>query len=125
MWCRLVTGEMAKEAQTVGWRQAGSGAGGPDEAQIDAPRKLYTEPRPALGEAGTDSEAAALRAAEKLATDAYQRGLQEGEAAAARRLTAPVDAKLDQLGRSIEQLAMHRAKIQREAEPELVRLALA
>ncbi len=42
-----------------------------------------------------------------------------------RRLTGQVDAKLGQLGRSIEQLAAHRAKIQREAEPELVRLSLA
>ena len=36
-----------------------------------------------------------------------------------------VSAKIEQLSRSIEQLALHRGKIQREAEPELVRLSMA
>src|SRR5262249_58280438 len=36
-----------------------------------------------------------------------------------------VKANVEQLSRSIEQLALHRGKIQREAEPELVRLSLA
>jgi flagellar assembly protein FliH len=91
-------------------------------ASVEAPPRLYAgagsgpEERP---------EAIASRAVERRAAEAYQRGLQEGEAAATQRLTAQLNTKLDQLGRSIEQLAMHRGKIQREAEPELVRLSLA
>jgi flagellar assembly protein FliH len=57
--------------------------------------------------------------------DAYQRGLREGEAAAAQKMAEQMRTKVEQLGRSIEQLALHRTKVQREAEPELVRLALA
>jgi flagellar assembly protein FliH len=77
------------------------------------------------GASDANREASALQVAEERLAEAYRRGLAEGEAAAGRRLAGQVDAKLDQLGRSIEQLAMHRAKIQREAEPELVRLSLA
>ena len=40
-------------------------------------------------------------------------------------MAAQIQAKLEQLSRSIEQLALHRGKVQREAEPELVRLSLA
>jgi flagellar assembly protein FliH len=122
MWCRLISGEKAGDAQAIGWRQAGSNA--PTECE-DGPRRLYVETDTAARASDADREAAALVGAEKHVADAYKRGVAEGDAAAVRRLKGQVDAKLDQLGRSIEQLAMHRVKIQREAEPELVRLSLA
>jgi flagellar assembly protein FliH len=120
MWCRLVTGEKAGEAEAIGWLQAGAAAGAVEAAA--APKKLYSESRAPVE---ANHEAEALRNAEKRVAEAHQRGLQEGEAAAVQRMTGQLTAKLDQLGRSIEQLAMHRTKIQREAEPELVRLSLA
>jgi flagellar assembly protein FliH len=62
---------------------------------------------------------------EQRVREAHQRGMHEGEAAATRKMAEQMKIKVEQLSRSIEQLAMHRARIQREAEPELVRLALA
>src|SRR5579864_8124534 len=116
MWCRLVTGEEASRAQPIAWRQAVTS---PEQAaQADAPRRLYSDPGPVLAkQAGAEMEQGIQ--------SAYQRGLREGEAAATQRMAEQVRVKVEQLGRSIEQLALHRAKIQREAEPELVRLALA
>ena len=98
------------------WNQAGTA---PDDAgPSGALRRLYSDPGP-----GDLRQAAAE--AEQGIRDAYQRGLRDGEGAAAQRMAEQVRIKVEQLGRSIEQLALHRAKIQREAEPELVRLALA
>jgi flagellar assembly protein FliH len=116
MWCRLVTGEKAGQAQPIAWRQMGTALEQAGEA--DAPRKLYSDPGP-----GGARQAAAEM--EQGIHAAYQRGLREGEAAAAQKMAEQLHIKMEQLGRSIEQLALHRAKVQREAEPELVRLALA
>lgn len=116
MWCRLITGEKAGEAQAIVWRQAGAAPG--HNTPTEAPRKLYSDP-------GSDESRRTSDEGEQRVREAYQRGFREGEAAAEQRIAEQMKAKLDQLGRSIEQLALHRAKIQREAEPELVRLALA
>jgi flagellar assembly protein FliH len=62
---------------------------------------------------------------EETAAEAYQRGLRDGEAVGAERMSEQVNAKLRQLELSIEQLTLHRARIQREAEPELVKLSMA
>jgi flagellar assembly protein FliH len=122
MWCRLISGEDAGGAKPVTWRQAGNA---PTVEPEITPQRLHAETGLTKAQADANSAAAALRDAEKRVGEAHQRGLQEGESAATRRLTGQVEAKLNQLGRSIEQLAAHRAKIQREAEPELVRLSLA
>jgi flagellar assembly protein FliH len=66
-----------------------------------------------------------IREAEQKIAEAYERGQREGEAAAVRRMGEQLQGKIEHLSRSIEQLALHRGKIQREAEPELVRLAMA
>jgi flagellar assembly protein FliH len=116
MWCRLVKGEKADQAQPIAWQQAGAPAEA--NAPSEAPRKLYSDPR--VTESGRSSDDAEQRVGE-----AHQRGFREGEAAATQRMAEQMRVKVELLGRSIEQLAMHRTKIQREAEPELVRLALA
>lgn len=118
MWCRLITGEKSAEARPISWRPAGS----PHvsiEANPSGP--LYSDP------AGDPNYSGAARQGqmEQGMANAYQSGLKDGEAAAEQKMTQQVNAKLEQLARSIEQLAMHRARIQREAEPELVRLSLA
>jgi flagellar assembly protein FliH len=124
MWCRLLTGEKTNQAQAIQWQQAGSAPGpaGMPIASAEPTRALYSDTGP---EARVEQAASALREAEQRIAEAYQRGLREGEAAATQRMTEQVRIKVEQLGRSIEQLALHRAKIQREAEPELVRLSLA
>jgi flagellar assembly protein FliH len=114
MWCRLITNETGSAAQPISWRQVGASEGSPSASDIVP---LYTD-RHAEEQSGSGRS-------EELAADAYERGLRDGEDAAAEKITEQVTAKLQQLARSIEQLALHRGKIQREAEPELVRLALA
>jgi flagellar assembly protein FliH len=116
MWCRVITAEKPGEVQPVVWRQAGTSPG--HNALTEAPRMLYSDP--GSGEARQASEEVENRIKE-----AHQRGFREGEAAATHKMAEQVRIKLEHLGRSIEQLALHRTKIQREAEPELVRLALA
>jgi flagellar assembly protein FliH len=116
MWCRVITAEKAGEAQPIVWRQAGTSLG--LNAPTEAPRMLYSD-------AGSVEARQTSEEGEQRVREAYQRGFREGEAAATQKMAAQVTVKVEQLGRSIEQLALHRAKIQREAEPELVRLALA
>lgn len=116
MWCRLVTGEEAGQAQPIAWRQTAAAA--EQAGQADVPRRLYSDPGPS----GSRQAAAEV---EQGIHAAYRRGLREGEAAAAQKMAEQMRIKVERLGRSIEQLALHRAKVQREAEPELVRLAMA
>jgi flagellar assembly protein FliH len=115
MWCRLITGEKASQAQPIAWAQAGATG---HNVSAEAPRKLYSDP--GSGESRQTSDEGEQRVRE-----AHQRGFREGEAAATQKMAEQVKVKIELLGRSIEQLALHRAKIQREAEPELVRLAMA
>jgi flagellar assembly protein FliH len=91
-----------------------SSGGGP-------PANLYVDQTSTLESSAHDSQ----RDIEQRITEAHQRGLREGESAAAQRMAHQMSAKMEQLSRSIEQLALHRGKIQREAEPELVQLSLA
>jgi flagellar assembly protein FliH len=116
MWCRLITGEKADQAQPIAWAQAGAATG--HNVSAEAPRKLYSDP--GSGESRQTSDEGEQRVRE-----AHQRGFREGEAGATQKMAEQVRVKIELLGRSIEQLALHRAKIQREAEPELVRLAMA
>jgi flagellar assembly protein FliH len=112
MWCRVVAGEATESARPLAWRMAGA----PAVAQPDG--AIYRD-------ASAPREAPARAHDEKRAEDAYQRGLRDGEAAAARKFTEHSNQVIGQLSRAIEQLALHRSKIHREAEPELVRLSLA
>lgn len=116
MWCRLITGEKAAEAQPIAWPQAGAGLG--HNVSAEAPRRLYSDPGSAESRQTSDE-------GEQRVREAHQRGFREGEAAAMQIMAGQVKVKIENLGRSIEQLALHRAKIQREAEPELVRLSMA
>jgi flagellar assembly protein FliH len=116
MWCRLITGEKAAEAQPIAWPQAGAGPG--HNLSAEAPRKLYSDPGSAESRQTSDE-------GEQRVREAHQRGFREGETAAMQKMAEQVKVKIENLGRSIEQLALHRAKIQREAEPELVRLSMA
>jgi flagellar assembly protein FliH len=121
MSCRLIKDDAGIQAQPMTWRQAGEPAASP---QAPAPEKLYSGPsqRPERTERTPVIE---LPEAEQKIAEAYQRGLREGDTGATRRMADQVNAKVEQLSRSIEQLALHRGKVQREAEPELVRLSMA
>ena len=114
MSCRLIKGIAAVEALAVSWNQVGQVV--PLASQDPPVTNLYVDP----ASRAEPSNAASHEVEQRLA-EAYQRGLRDGETGTTQRMSA----KIEQLGRSIEQLALHRGKIQREAEPELVRLALA
>src|SRR5712692_1553772 len=117
MSCRLVKDEKRDEAQPFNWRQAGDKEpAGPQPAA-----RLYSDP----AERQEQPAAIALREAEQKIAEAYQNGMRDGDSAATQRMAGQAKAKVEQLSRSIEQLALHRGKVQREAEPELVRLSLA
>jgi flagellar assembly protein FliH len=116
MWCRVITAEKPGDAQPIVWRQAGTSPG--HSGPAEAPRKLYLDP-------GSDETRQMSEEGEQRVREAHQRGFRDGDASATHKMAEQVRIKVEQLGRSIEQLALHRAKIQREAEPELVRLALA
>ncbi len=57
--------------------------------------------------------------------EAHAAGLREGEAAGRSRATAEVKPALDRLARSVEEVANLRARLRREAEADMVKLALA
>ncbi len=115
MSCRLVNGEKALEAQVLLWNTNGPAL--PRLAPDSPPVSLYADTAPQPDAPSADME--------QRVSDAYQRGLREGDNAASQRMAQQMAAKIELLGRSIEQLALHRGKIHREAEPELVRLSLA
>jgi flagellar assembly protein FliH len=121
MSCRLIKGAGAVEAQALSWNEKGQTLPADSATRSGPPAKLYADP---ASQVELPSNAASREVEQRLA-EAYQRGLREGETGATQRMAQQVSAKIDQLSRSIEQLALHRGKIQREAEPELVRLSLA
>jgi flagellar assembly protein FliH len=65
------------------------------------------------------------RQAEKSSKEAFQNGLREGEAEGRRKAQAQLDGEIERLGRTVAEMAGLRHAIRREAEEELVRLALA
>jgi flagellar assembly protein FliH len=65
------------------------------------------------------------RQAEKSSQEALQKGLRQGEADGRRQALAQLDGELQRLARSAAEMAGLRHAIRREAEEELVRLALA
>lgn len=116
MSCRLVKDERRAEAQPFHWLQAGD----KEPVGPHTVARLYSDP----GERQEQPAAIALREVEQKIAEAYQNGMRDGDSAATQRMAGQVTAKVEQLSRSIEQLALHRGKVQREAEPELVRLSL-
>lgn len=99
MSSRILRGEQGARAEPVVW---------PD---VVAARPPQAGPQ---GEVPADEFERRLRAA-------HEAGWREGEAAARRRL----DAVIEQLARSVEDLSTLRARLRRQAEADLVHLAVA
>ena len=85
--------------------------------------------RPAANPVGEAAEEAKLRElehrVEKAAEDAFQKGLLQGEADGRKHARAQLDGEIQRLAQSVVDMAGLRHSIRREAEEELVRLALA
>ncbi|MFB3776016.1 MAG: FliH/SctL family protein [Bryobacteraceae bacterium] len=76
---------------------------------------------PSQGASKTGSPPAGTAAAEAQIREAYEKGLREGEAAA----RAAVQPVLDRLAHSVDAIAGLRGRARREAEGDLLRLAIA
>src|SRR5262249_60646740 len=105
MSCRRIRDERRDRAQLFPGREAG----GAEPAGPPPPARSYPDPV----ERREQPAAIALREVEQKIAEAYQNGLRDGDSAATQRMAGQVKAKVEQLSRSIEQLALHRGKIQR------------
>jgi flagellar assembly protein FliH len=65
------------------------------------------------------------RQLEKSSREAFQNGMRQGEAEGRKQAVAQLEGELQRLGRTVAEMAGLRHAIRREAEEELVRLALA
>jgi flagellar assembly protein FliH len=88
----------------------------PDAASCRGP--AGTGPGPAEGSAGLE------RQAEQRAREAHAAGFREGEAAGKKRAAAELEPVLDRLARSIQEMAGLKSQMRREAESDMLRLAL-
>ena len=111
MSSKLLRGEDAGPVESMAWRRVG-----PDDPAGD----VFVAGI-ASGLPGPEGD----RRAEQRLREAHAAGLREGEAAGRSRATAELQPVLERLGRSIEEIAGLRARLRREAEKDLVRLALA
>ncbi len=106
MSCKLRSSGDWADAQPVIWRQAGesgSGARADFSAEIGRMEREW----------------------EERAKAAHAAGLREGEAAGRTLAAAELKPVMDRLARAIEEIAGMRARLRREAEADLIQLALA
>ena len=118
MHSRILRGEAALAAEPVIWRRVGPGA----SASGAAP-----------GHGGDPREAAALqtrvaeleREMERREQAAFRKGLEQGRAAAGQEAAAQLKPVLERFALTINELSSHRRQLRREAETDLVKLAIA
>jgi len=114
MSCRVHLPDEGPEIAPLVWRPAGAGvqgAGASSQADVSA----------ALG-----AQAAQLQQQfEQKVREAHATGVREGEAAGRARAAGEVQAAIERLARSIDEIAGLRARLRAEAEADLVQLSLA
>jgi len=118
MSSKVLSGACAAAVQPVEWRTAPHGPGQAAGTHLYA---STSQDQPESGQLTGELE----REIERRIEEAYRRGLQEGEAAGARAAAAQVDAVVERLGRSIEELSSLRGRLRRQAESDLIKLATA
>jgi flagellar assembly protein FliH len=108
-------------ATPVNWRRVDVPGRGPS----------YVPPSPPVSTSGTaavqglPATAPDSRQIEDRVREAHAAGMREGEAAGRNRAMAELQPVLERLSRSIEEISSLRARLRREAEQDLIRLALA
>lgn len=117
MSSKVVSGSRAAEAVPFDWgRPAPCPSGRPAQARLPGPS----------GQAADGGELEArLAELERQAAGARQEGFRDGEAAGFQRAAANLEPLMDRLARTVEEIAALRTRIRREAEADLVKLALA
>jgi flagellar assembly protein FliH len=112
MSSRLLGPEDPRRVEAVIWRRVCSAADTPEAPAEAAPAPLFD---PAELEREWQGRASEARAA----------GRREGEAAGRNQAMAELEAALERLARSVDELAGLRARLRREAETDMVQLAIA
>jgi len=112
MSSRLLQEEGAHAVEPMAWRKVTS----EDSSGLQIPDGPLT-----LTGSGQDRE----RAVEQRLREAHAAGLREGEAAGHRRAAAELQPVIERLARSIDEISGLRARLRREAERDVVQLALA
>src|ERR1051326_2476306 len=112
MSCKVLSEGGAELVEPIAWREVGRGA--PNPANQAAPGQDFTERLAQM-------ERHHAHAVEQ----ARQSAFREGEAAGRTRAAAEAQPVMEKLARSIEELALLRPKLRREAELDMLRLSLA
>ena len=113
MSSKVLSGADADAVQPMDWRRA---TASPPQAG-----HLYSETAPEAPREPTEEQ---RREFEAQIAEAHRRGFREGESAGAQAAAARMDSIVEQMARAIEQTAGYRAHLRREAEVDLVRLAV-
>jgi flagellar assembly protein FliH len=118
MSSKILRGGTANAAPAMVWRRVGGAAPSPAP---DAPAAWEASPDiSALRRRITELEADLARRE----AQAREAGLREGRSAAEKRLTQPLEEALGRVAAQLAELASLRARLRREAEGDLVRLAV-
>lgn len=88
-------------------------------------RMVGPEPPGAVFQEGGSRLAFEAERMERRLLEAHEAGVREGEAAGRSRAAAELQPVVEKLGRSIAEIGEFRARLRREAEQDLIRLALA
>jgi flagellar assembly protein FliH len=112
MSSRIRQRDDASDAARVAWKQVPLS----DADQGRGPASRPPDPAEATARIEQQSE--------QRVREAHASGIREGEAAGRKRTAAELEPVLERLARSIEELAGLRAQMRREAEADMLRLAL-
>jgi flagellar assembly protein FliH len=116
MSSKVVTPEQNLAVAPMVFRQVG-------QASEEKPQ---AEPRASDSAPDYAAEIAQLqRQAEQKAREAHAAGVKEGEAAGRNRAAAELQPVIDRLSRAVEEIALLRPRLRREAETDMVKLSLA
>jgi flagellar assembly protein FliH len=108
MSCKLLPPGEPQPGAPVVWRQVRGEAGAAPSVPDAATRLSQME-----------------QECDRRSKEAYQAGVREGDAAGRKRAMAELQPVMERLGRSIEEIGGLRGRLRREAEADVVQLALA
>jgi flagellar assembly protein FliH len=121
MSSKVLTGQAAADAPSIAWRKV---AAEPTQVWIAKAPAAITAPG-AQKDCSTDPAVEArIAELERRVREARQDGQREGEAAGMRRAAEQLEPVLSRFAKTIEELVAFRIRFRREAEQDLVRLAL-
>jgi len=117
MSCRVHLPDEGPEIAPLVWRPAGAAGAGSEGGGVSSQADVSAALR---------AQAAQLQQQfEQKVREAHATGVREGEAAGRARAAGEVQAAIERLARSIDEIAGLRARLRAEAEADLVQLSLA